>query len=178
MLKPQDCVLLLKIVAHRGKNWPQRALAAELCISLFEVNKAISRLVNAGLLRKVNIDGIKLLPNLMATKEFLIYGLKYCFPAKLGELTPGIATSIASPILKDSFLLEDEPLPVWPYGKGKIRGVALTPLYKNVPQSLDEHPDDDFYDLLALVDAIRQGRARERAVAIKMLKEKLGVADG
>ena len=178
MLKPQDCVLLLKIIANPRKSWSQRALATELCISVFEVNKGIKRLVNSELIRKESTDPVKLIPNLTAAKEFFIHGVRYCFPAKLGELTPGIPTSIAAPIFKDKFLLGNEPLPVWPYGKGKLRGVALSPLYKSVPQSVDEHPDDEFYNLLALVDTIRQGRARERALAIKMLKEKLEISNG
>lgn len=173
MLKPQDCLLLLKIIANGDKYWSQRELASELCISVFEVNKSIKRLINSELLRKDLDDDRKLLPNLSAVKEYLVHGVKYSFPAKLGEITPGMPTGVGAPILKDKFLIEQELLPVWPYGKGKIRGTALKPLYKSVPQSLDEHPDDKFYNLLALVDAIRCGRARERAFAIELLTEKL-----
>lgn len=56
---------------------------------------------------------------------------------------------------------------------GNQRGLAIEPLYRSVPQSLIEHPDTLFYDLLALIDAIRCGRVRERNIAAQLLKEKL-----
>jgi len=51
--------------------------------------------------------------------------------------------------------------------------MALEPLYRSVPQSITKHPDPLFYDMLVLIDAIRIGRARERNIAIKLLKEKI-----
>ena len=41
--------------------------------------------------------------------------------------------------------------------------MGFEPLYKSVPQAALR--DSKFYQLLALVDAIRDGRARERKVA-------------
>jgi len=64
-------------------------------------------------------------------------------------------------------------VPVWPYEGGDQRGLALEPLYRSVPDSLARHPDQLFYELLVLVDAIRSGRVRERNIAVKLLKEKI-----
>ena len=61
----------------------------------------------------------------------------------------------------------NDPMPVWPYGEGDVRGVALKPLYSSVPESVIKHPDPLFYDLLTLIDAIRSGRAREKQIAIQ-----------
>ena len=177
MLKSQDCVVLIKLLANPSENWSQRELAQLLLISPSEINKSIKRLVYADLLRKDETNIPSLIAVKAAAKEFLIHGLKYCFPVKLGEYTPGIATGVGAPILKNKIVLGDDPIPVWPYGKGDVKGLALEPLYPTVPQAVREYPDDAFYDLLALVDAIRQGRARERQLAIDMLNKRIKYAD-
>ena len=48
-----------------------------------------------------------------------------------------------------------------------MRGVEFSPLYKNVPAAAQRDPK--LYELLALVDAIRDGRTRERELAIREL---------
>lgn len=60
---------------------------------------------------------------------------------------------------------------MWPYGKGKVRGHSIVPLYLSVPEAALK--DVKLYELLALVDALRVGRAREREIAIKELKLRL-----
>lgn len=171
MLKPQDCIILIKLLAHPEPNWSQRQLAKTLGISLSEINSGIKRLVEAGLLRK-NAQG-KLFPNIDAAQEFLISGIKFFFPAKLGEYTRGIPTSIAAPIFHDKIALGNDPIPVWPDIKGEKRGVALEPLYPSIVKSMRENPDPLFYEILVLIDAIRSGRPRERNIAAELLKEKL-----
>ncbi len=173
MLKSQDCVILMKLIANPTESWSQRELAQLLFISPAEINKSIKRLVYANLLRQDETSIPSLRPVLAAAKEFLINGVKYSFPVKLGEYTPGIATGVGAPIFKDKIVLGDDPIPVWPYGKGDVKGLSLEPLYSSVPQAIIEHPDDAFYNLLVLVDAIRQGRSRERQIAIKLLNERL-----
>jgi hypothetical protein len=184
MLKPQDIVILLKILSTMAlsKSAPekmtQNKLANYLCMSTSEVHAGIKRLVLSGLLgpvlkKTVTQNKATFLPIKSACEECLIFGVKYFFPIKLGTYTRGIATSYAAPIFKKHILLGDNPIPVWPYAEGDQRGLALEPLYRSVPQSLAEHPDPFFYELLVLVDAIRSGRVRERNIAIKLLKEKI-----
>ncbi len=184
MLKPQDVVILLKILStltlSKGKPdgiLSQNKLAVLLCMSVSEVNAGIKRLVLSGLLSPVITEDPKnktvFLPSKSACEEFLISGVKYLFPVQLGAYTRGIATSYAAPILEKYFILGDDPIPVWPYGEGNKRGLALEPLYNSVPKSLTQFPDQLFYELLTLIDAIRSGRARERNIAIKLLKEKI-----
>ncbi len=171
MLKSQDCLILLKLLANQDKAWSQRQLSKELLISLSEVNSGIKRLIVSGLLRKT--EESQLVPILAAAEEFIISGLKYSFPTKLGEYTRGMPTAVAAPLFKDKIVLGNDPTPVWPYAFGENKGVALNPLHPSVPKSLHEHPDEPFYELLVLVDTIRIGRARERNIAIKLLKERL-----
>lgn len=54
---------------------------------------------------------------------------------------------------------------------GQVQGVAVKPLYPSVPHAARR--DAALYDLLALVDALRLGRARERAMAEKELGPRL-----
>lgn len=185
MLKPQDIVILLKILSIMVLNkndqddayLSQNKLATLLCMSVSEVNAGMKRLVLSGLLSPVLTEDPKnkiiFLPNKAACEECLISGIKYFIPVKLGAYTRGIATSYAAPILEKHFILGDDPIPVWPFGEGDKRGLTLEPLYSSVPKSLAQFPDPLFYELLVLVDAIRSGRARERNMAIKILKEKL-----
>ena len=171
MLKPQDCMLLLKLLAQQDNTRSQRELAQLLGISLSEVNAGIRRLVEAGLLRKNKQS--QLIPILNAAEEFLIGGLKYMIPAKLGEYTRGMPTAYAAPLFHDLIALGDDPVPVWPDAQGEKKGVALLPIYSSVTKSLHRHFDQEFYDLLVLVDVIRVGKARERNMAIKILKDRL-----
>ncbi len=174
MLTSQDVMILLKLLANvEHMSWPQNKLAVHLCISSSEVNAGIKRLYKSGLLQpNTESKGYQLVET--AIKEFLISGLKYIFPVQLGEYTRGIATSYAAPVFEKKISSGSDPIPVWPYAEGNARGLALAPLYPSVPKSLAIYPDQNFYDFLALIDAIRQGRSRERSIAITLLQKKLG----
>ena len=181
MLKPQDIVILLKILSrmtlskgYSDEGLTQHELAGLLCMSPSEVNAGIKRLVLSGLLGPIQRSNrLIFLPIKAAVEECLVSGVKYFFPVELGAYTRGIATSYAAPIFEKLIVLGDDPVPVWPYGEGNQRGLALEPLYRSVPQSIAKHPDPLFYEMLVLIDAIRIGRARERSIAIKLLKEKI-----
>ena len=84
-------------------------------------------------------------------------------PAIRGGVTRGMLTSYAVPAL-DREISSGPDLPaVWPFAMGKHRGVSLEPLYKTVP--LAARSDPYLYELLALLDSLRDGRARERSLA-------------
>jgi len=171
MLKPQDYVILLKYLANPEQSWSQRDLSQMLNIGLSEVNAGIKRLSEAQLIRKDRDSNI--IPIIPAAKEILIYGLKYQFPGKLGGFTRGIPTGAAAPLFKDKIAMGNDPVSIWPYARGEVQGVALDPIHPSIPKSLHDYPDENLYNLLALVDTIRIGRPRERNMAIKMLVERL-----
>ncbi|HEV2613574.1 MAG TPA: hypothetical protein VGV92_02570 [Gammaproteobacteria bacterium] len=171
MLKPQDCMILVKLLANPSADWSQRELAKLLCISLAEVNAGIKRLGEAGLLRK-DKQG-QLYPNINAAEEFLISGIKFFFPGTLGEYTRGIPTGIAAPLFHSKIVLGNDPIPVWPDALGDNRGVALAPIYPSIPKALRDNPDKLFYEMLVLIDVIRLSRPREREMAEKLLRERL-----
>lgn len=171
VIKPQDMVVLAKLIAHPGdETWSQNSIAFELCLSPSQINSALKRLVAAGLITPYHPPN-KPKPIIQACEEFFIHGFKYVFPEKLGEISRGVRTSYAAPSFKGEVSLGRDAIPVWPYGEGKERGVALKPLYPSVPESISKHPDPVFYDLLTLLDAIRSGRSREKKIAVQRLSK-------
>jgi hypothetical protein len=76
-------------------------------------------------------------------------------------------TSYAAEPLRRYIRAGDEPLPVWPDQDGPVRGATFEPLYPSVPEAAKR--DAHLYELLVLVDAIRDGRARERKIAEREL---------
>ncbi|MGO9865676.1 MAG: hypothetical protein ACLPLR_18890 [Terriglobales bacterium] len=116
-------------------------------------------------------DQTKFWPNRANLKEFLIYGVKYAFPVHRGGIVRGIPTAHAAPPLSRQIAASSEPPPVWPDPEGTVRGLEFSPLYKNVPAAARRDPK--LYELLALLDAIRDGRAREREIAIRELSARI-----
>jgi hypothetical protein len=165
-LRPQDVVVLLKLFSYRGRRPSMAQVGIDLSLSSSEVHAALKRLVTA---RLVSGDGHR--PLRASAEEFLLHGLKYAFPPKRGEVTRGVPTSYAAPPLDKRIAQGTELPPVWPAAEGQLRGVALEPLYKSVPAAALR--DSTLYELLALVDAVRDGRARERKLAEHELMQRL-----
>jgi DNA-binding Lrp family transcriptional regulator len=165
VLKPQDVLVLLKLSVADGDS-SYSAMANALGMSASEVHSAFRRASEAGLLNRATKR-----PNRQALLEFLVHGLRYVFPAKRGGITRGLPTAHAAPPLKDRIAGDSELVPVWPDPEGDVRGEELCPLYRSVPGAARRDPA--LYELLALVDAIRSGRARERTLAIEELRSRL-----
>lgn len=147
-----------------------RGLADELGVGKTEINNAIKRSITVGM---VKLDRHTNRPkvNLKALFEFIIYGLKYVFPAKPAEIVRGIPTSFAAPVLAGQIMTAGEFIYVWPDARGKSKGQSVLPLFKSVPYAVKRDPL--LYEYLALVDAIRLGSPREAGLAEKLLQERL-----
>jgi hypothetical protein len=172
ILKPQDVVILAKLVAMGAQPWTYQRLAVELAISQSEAHAGVRRAVAARLMSHANASvGRPITP---ALKEFLIHGVRYAYPPERGELTRGMPTGYAAPPLNNEIVQPNEPPPVWPYVEGTVRGYKLVPLYPSVPIAASR--DTKLYELLALVDALREGRARERSLATKHLEARLSAS--
>jgi len=168
IMSPHDIVVLLKIVSYDNQLWQQKAMAEALGISQSEISKSLQRSIFAGLL---DPKGKKVMR--LALLEFLQYGLRYVFPQKPGPVVRGVPTShSAAPLNQD---IQSTEHYVWPYSKGKIRGHSIIPLYNSVPEA--SLKDEKLHELLALIDALRVGRARERAMAIVELKKRLNLGE-
>jgi hypothetical protein len=162
--KSLDIVVLLKLLLVRRKS-PYAQLSQELGISASEIHAAVRRGIAAGL-----IDPESRLPLRKPLQDYLLHGVRYAFPAKLGPVVRGLPTAYAARPLSDKISSNDLP-PVWPDPEGDIRGVAVEPLYGSVAKAAKR--DSLLYELLALVDALRIGRARERNLAEEELKQRI-----
>jgi DNA-binding Lrp family transcriptional regulator len=172
MLKGQDIVVLLKIIARNDAELSFARLAVELEMSSSEVHAAVKRAVKSGLMQVEANAGAshRKSTNRHALLEFLIHGLKYVFPAERGGETRGMPTALFAPNVP-SQVVGTGPVSVWPDPTGEVRGYEFRPLFRSVPAAAKH--DDELYVLLALVDAIRGGSARERNIAVKELTRKL-----
>jgi hypothetical protein len=163
-MKPQDVVVLLKIIASGDDHWQQLPLAADLNMSQSEVSQSVARSKYADLL-----DGTGKKVMRLAFMDFLQYGLAWVFPQKPGPVVRGMPTAHSTMPL-NKIIISDESY-VWPWAKGNARGHGIVPLYSSVPEAARQ--DDKLYELLALVDALRIGRAREKDLAINELKKRI-----
>lgn len=165
MLKPQDILLCLRLVDAPPAERTFTKLAEALGLSASEAHSAVKRATRSGLVdagsRAVRKD---------ALLEFLVHGLRYVFPPEWRGLTRGLPTSFAAPPLAAEFAASDLP-PVWPHPEGTARGEGLAPLYKSAPNAALRDPH--LYEWLALVDALRAGRARERRRAVQEVQRRL-----
>lgn len=147
-----------------------RALAEETGISKSQVSLALQRCLEVGLVRKDRRTGVPR-ANARALFNFITHGMRYVFPAKPGEITRGIATTFAAPVLEGQLYSSGELLMVWPDARGNSKGQAIEPLFKSVPYAVRR--DRELYAMLALVDAIRLGHPRESKLAAGRLEEYL-----
>ena len=161
-------LLLLKIISEDNPKWNQKPMAEALGLSQSEVSESVARSKYAGLLDPSGKVVMK-----MAFMEFLQYGLRYVFPQKPGAVVRGIPTSHSASPLKEQIQSTEDY--VWPYGKGKVRGHGILPLYPSVPEAALK--DEKLHELLALVDALRLGRAREKELAVIELKKRLDLGE-
>ena len=171
MLRPQDIVVLLQLSTgdRPSAQWSQTELALSTGLSQAEVHNSLKRAAESGLYEAQGKTVMR-----KALLELLLHGVKYVFPAHRGALTRGVPTAWAAEPLSLEIAAGDSlELPVWPHPDGKIRGSSVDPLYKSVPELALRDPL--MHEILALVDAIRIGRARERKLAEAELRQRLGL---
>jgi DNA-binding Lrp family transcriptional regulator len=163
--KPQDIVVALKL-ALGAPDMSYANMGKALGMSASEVHAAVRRLIEARLL-----DPETKKIRLTALRNFLVHGVPYAFPANPKEVTRGMPTAWAAPAMSEKISSGDQLPPVWPDPEGQVQGASVQPLYSSVPGAARRDPE--LYHLLALVDALRMGRARERAFAEKEIAERL-----
>lgn len=166
-LNTLDVLVLLKIQTLQTGEWTQSFLANELSVAQSQVHNSLKRTEAARLFspttKRVFRQGLQ---------ELIIHGVKYVFPASRGGMTRGIVTGYAAPPLNKQIVQSDTPPPVWPHPEGTTRGFEFEPLDKRAPRAALKDPQ--LYELLVLIDAIRDGRPREANIAVSILKERLG----
>ena len=160
--------MLIALDLSRSRNAPTTYAerAKRMSMSASEVHSAVQRLEEARLLDP-ETKAVRRKPFF----EFLVHGVPYVFAVAPKELTRGIPTAWAAPVLSDHMKSVEELPPVWPDPNGKVQGQSVLPLYRSVPNAVAA--DQELYDLLSLLDALRIGRARERKIATEELDQRL-----
>jgi hypothetical protein len=153
-----DVYVLAKLLLEKEKR-PYSIMAREIGMSASELHAAIRRLGQAGL-----VDPESRRPIKSRSEEFLFHGVPYAFPASLGGPTRGVPTAYAAPPLQSQLAGSDgSSIPVWPDAEGNARGFAIEPLHPSAPKAARSDPE--FYEALALIDALRDGQVRGRQLA-------------
>jgi hypothetical protein len=160
-MRPQDVVLLLKILLLEETEWQSKDLASTLLLSPAEISFSLKRCHYARLL---DSTGRRVARRTLT--EFLLYGLPVVFPTQPGAQARGLPTAHSAAPLCHQIVAEQ--VYVWPDAAGENWGAAITPLYPKVPAAA--RTDARLYELLALTDALRVGRPRERQLAGDLLR--------
>lgn len=165
-MRPYDILVLSKLAVIGRLPWTYDSLAHELGLSASAAHRSVDRAAEAGLFshgrREVELGSLE---------ELLVHGVRYFFPPEWGGEARGLPTAWAAPPLSEQLAHSSENPPVWPIPGGAVRGIALEPLDPRVPDAVLN--DDPLHELLALVDAMRIGSARERNLAEKELAARL-----
>ena len=165
-LRPLDVGVLLHLHLNPGASYG--AMAEGLGLSKSSAHASVSRLVRSGLAAAVGRSGVRSAPGPML--EFLQFGVPYAFPAETVPKARGIPTGFSEPSLRALGPVGYIPR-VWPSRLGSAVGVGVHPLVPAAPDI--SFRDPHLYRLLALVDALRTGDAREREVARALITTSL-----
>jgi hypothetical protein len=172
-LRPLDVVLAVMATALEPGEWTIAAMARTLGVSSSQAFRSAQQAAAVGFLNTEH-DGRRVAYRVHRAGliEFLTHGVRYAFVPARGRLTRGMPTAHGAPILASHFRPTEDVVPVWPHPDGTVRGESLEPLHRCVPAAASRQPR--FYDVMALVDALRAGRARDRAIAAELLPRSLG----
>ena len=166
MVKSADIYVLAGILVQR-EPWSYRSLAERLRVPHPVVQRALARAKAADLYSPARREVHR-----AHFGEFAIHALRFVAPAQLGPLAPGVpAAWAAEPMAAAIRSSGEEPPPVWPFAKGRVRGQAIEPLHPAAPEAVEDWPE--FGELLAYLDSLRAGDARVRRVAGDLLSGRL-----
>lgn len=170
MLGPTDSYVLLKLVALGDAPWTQRSLASDLGVGLATVHRALAV---GGEVRLYSPSRRRV--NRVLFEEAIAKGARYFLGAKVGALVRGIRTAWDSDPLVRMLAGTTEPPLVWHDSRGDEVGQSILPLHPSAP--LAARKDPAFYELLALVDALRTDGAgpRIRGLAAQEFHARLGL---
>jgi hypothetical protein len=170
-LAPLDLLVAMKIALHDGEPASMRRLADELGSSKSSVGNSIRNLVRLGLVKEDEAPHGKSLKRVRVDKRLLRdcleHSVRWIAPAEIGDFELGLPTAHAAKPLADKLRGDADPL-VIPLAHGPMRGRAVTPLHDLAPAAAAKDPK--LHRLLALVDALRVGRARDRQLAREELR--------
>lgn len=166
MLKPLDIVIMLAahLVGLRDDAWTYASLAGRLGVSASQVHAALKR----GEVAQLWHAGDRRVKERLFV-DFAAHGIPHIFPANVGAPERGIPTASSWDALDRQ--LAPGPGYVWPHPSGSRIERAVEPLDRRVPAMVRD--DAQLHEALAMIDALRVGRARERMLGREILTARL-----
>lgn len=163
-IQPLDLLVVIKMASYPEAPPSVRKLGEDLDIPKSTIATSLRRLRDVGLVR-----GAKSVPevNRVALHDCLEHAARWIAPAKIGDFELGLPTAHAAPVMAEKLVGGDDPV-VMPLAHGPMRGRAVAPLHPAAPKAAAKDPK--LHALLALTDAFRVGRARDRELASKQLR--------
>ncbi|HMJ02902.1 MAG TPA: hypothetical protein VK506_08165 [Conexibacter sp.] len=167
MVGPVDLYVLAGVLATGERSRSLRSLATTMGLDHTMVHRALRRSEQVRLYRagtgRVDRAGFE---------ELVVHAARFVAPAPLGELVPGVPAAWAAEPMAERIRTDGEdPPPVWPDPRGVTRGQALEPLHRAAVAAAGRTPS--LVELLVLIDSLRAGDARVRAVAADALHDVL-----
>jgi hypothetical protein len=164
VLKPQDVLILSKLIVCKSNPILQKDLSETLHISRAEISFGFERLKNANLISedKKNV-------NQLASLEFLQHALKYLFPVEKGGIDRGYAIGPSFTFFKKK-VVHGEELPfIWPDANGPEKGMTIFPFFKKLVRASNN--DEKLFHFLNVIEIFRGvGGIRHQKEAIKELE--------
>lgn len=168
-MKAQDVLVALKLITIGDEPWSFARLGKALGLSVGASHNAIAHLHAAGLVFAKRGEAVVAKRRFV---DFLVHGVPASFYPVRGPICRGTPTAFSAPSLAGvSTGVERSVAIVWPVANGRVTGEALEPLYPTVPRAATLDPA--LYELLALVDCLRVGRAKERKTAVELLEARI-----
>ncbi|MBW2256988.1 MAG: hypothetical protein JRI25_20670 [Deltaproteobacteria bacterium] len=167
VLQPIDIAVAFSAAYRRKRDgqWSPKIVRDDLNLPWSSLNLSLARLEGANVVRDGRVNRQALAAMLPA--------LQYLVPAEpdRSRRVRGIATGVSAPMFERR-ILSREPL-VWESENGDTEGVPIKPLHPRIPDAVIQDPER--YSLLACLDAIRGGKAREFRIAGDKLRELAGL---
>ena len=160
----KSCDIAICLYLAQNGSAPFSAIGRSVGVSTGQAFNGVTRLRRAGLLSQESAD--------VAVERlirFCVHGIPVAFAPAFGPTVLGIPTALSAPPFDG--LIESAAPTVWPDPTGTIRGEGLEPLYPGALLTAARSPK--VYELLAIIDVLRVGQARERRLAEELLTARL-----
>lgn len=164
MLRPVDIAVAYyaAMLDQQAGAWSAADIRRDLGIPRATLSEYLGRLSQARIVRgkfvnrKILASLLPLLPSLVPTSPVG------------GEPVAGLPTGFAAPVFGGHFV--SNALQVWELSDARVRGLPIAPLHPEIPERIARSDDLRRYALLAYLDAVRGGRAREVAHGVEGIR--------
>lgn len=170
MMRPVDIVVLVYLYVEQSRRnsrshfdselWTYQSLADALLLPKSSLFRSIQNAEAGRLLNNKRLNEARFI-------HFLMYGVPVIFPVTTGSMDIGTPTSMTANLFGSAYQLVSTTPHIWPNPNGQIKGIAIEPLHASAVGLAER--DSDAHRLLAAVDGLRLGGARETEMALSFL---------